>query len=235
VSMLHYPHAYFDLVPPHRTESPAIRSWQHAIDMYILRSSTSVSTEKRPIDTKWLYHRASEFTLGLPHVHSILKRQRLMLLSQIVQDAESTTSFTWSTLARHRLDTTCGAFGCSGRHDYLWLNPNAKFARAAILLLPVWFARSSTNMAVRNSLSTWTPSPRTRRRVHTSKPPCGWIALLTGISDRLPAPQPACCPPPSIDVSASFSASRKCRSFLLLLSRRVRLVPSANVEDLLSL
>ncbi|OQR81764.1 hypothetical protein ACHHYP_16428, partial [Achlya hypogyna] len=103
---------------------PLVATWQRMVNKYILGRKTSLSDQHRP-----LIHRTWQFDkilgLGLPHVASKIRSQRLLRLQQLMQPDPPDAPAPWKVLVRRQFSRTMDKlYRATHPFDFLLYYPN---------------------------------------------------------------------------------------------------------------
>ena len=132
---------------------PMVQGWQSMLNKYVLARKTDPTARYRPLlQRKWQYDRT--LGLGLPHIASKLRGQRLQRLQHLMAGS-SATSPPWQPLVLRQFSRTLGKLHrATHPFDFLFYYPNTSSKWLCLwelhpLWRDVWAQWAATPMAMR--------------------------------------------------------------------------------------
>ena len=152
---------------------PVIKSWQRALNTYIVRAQTDSCNGPLMIALEWLYDSPGQTTLRLPNVKRCIQRQRLNLLQQLLHArARPPTQFGWHSIPLRQLMSLVPFGHCdTASLDFLWLPFTRQWFDAHPGALTSWWVDVLTTWhAWTKMLNVETLPPREQQQLFLTAP-----------------------------------------------------------------
>ena len=152
---------------------PVIKSWQRALNTYIVRAQTDSCNGPLMIASEWLYDSPGQTTLRLPNVKRCIQRQRLNLLQQLLHArARPPTQFGWHSIPLRQLMSLVPFGHCdTASLDFLWLPFTRQWFDAHPGALTSWWVDVLTTWhAWTKMLNVETLPPREQQQLFLTAP-----------------------------------------------------------------